>query len=176
MVFLLLKTLHIFGFVAWFAALFYIVRLFVYHTEAQSRPELERKVLSEQYTLMERRLMGIIGTPAMVGTWCFGLGMAVQNGIYLQPWFHLKLLLLLALSAYHGYCLRLMRGLWAGRFVYSSQALRWFNEIATLLLFSIAMVAVFKRLVFGWWALVPLIILALFLAAGIRLYARLRQD
>lgn len=74
-----LKALHVVGFVSWFAGLFYLVRLFVYHTEASALPEAERRVLIPQYSLMEQRLYRIITHPAMLITWIAGLGMLAAD-------------------------------------------------------------------------------------------------
>ena len=71
----LLKALHVVGFVSWFAGLFYLVRIFVYHAEADDRAEPERGILTRQFILMEQRVYGIISTPALVITWVAGLGM-----------------------------------------------------------------------------------------------------
>ena len=76
------KALHIIFVVSWFAGLFYIVRLFVYHTEAQEKEELERNILSAQFEIMEKRLWWIITTPAMVLTIVFGTWMILLNPDY----------------------------------------------------------------------------------------------
>src|SRR4051794_2260017 len=82
MEYLFCKALHIVGFVSWFAGLFYIVRLFIYHVESQAKPEPERGILHAQYTVMERRLCRAITVPAMVITFVFGGRLAM---IYVAP-------------------------------------------------------------------------------------------
>ena len=82
--FLVIKSLHIVFVVSWFAGLFYLVRLFVYHTEAQEKEQPERNLLSTQFSIMEKRLMNAITTPAMVITWLTGLTMVVINPYFLD--------------------------------------------------------------------------------------------
>src|SRR5215204_3973592 len=86
-------SIHIIFVVSWFAGLFYIVRLFIYHTEAQEKPELERKILSDQFITMEKKLWWIITTPAMILTIVFGTWMYLQNADYYlhSSWMHIKL-------------------------------------------------------------------------------------
>ncbi len=141
----LAKALHLVSAVAWFASLFHIVRLFVYHAEALEKPEAERAVLLPQYALMEKRLWRAIATPAMIGTTVFGLWLMNEVRAWTQPWFHVKLLLLLLLFAYHGLCGRIRRQLAEGKCRWSSRSLRIWNEVATVLLFTIVFTAVFRR-------------------------------
>ena len=97
------KSLHIIGFVTWFAGLFYLARIFVYHVEANDKPETERNILQAQYNIMAERLYKIITNPAIIITWLFGIGMLVLNPAYLQGgWMHAKFLLVFLLSGYHG--------------------------------------------------------------------------
>ena len=92
------KALHIVGFVAWFAGLFYLVRLFVYHAEALEKPDPERSILVAQYAKMEQRLFGIITRPAMIITFVAGIAMLMINPDYLQEgWMHIKLTLVILL-------------------------------------------------------------------------------
>ncbi len=149
-VYLAFKTLHIIGFVSWFAGLFYLVRLFIYHAEARELPEPERGVLHRQFSLMESRLYGIISTPAMIITWSGGTAMIVYRelaeGPWLgtQGWLHVKLLLVVLLTGYHHWCKGLMKRFQAGETPWSSERLRAWNEVATLFLAAIAMLAVYQ--------------------------------
>lgn len=145
---LLFKTLHIIGFVSWFAGLFYLVRLFVYHVEAFELDEPTRSVLTRQYHLMERRLYGIITQPAMWLTWVAGLSMVAWHGtawLASNAWLHVKLLLVVLLTAYHLSCRRLIQQLAHGRRPLSSYGLRLYNEVPTLLLTAIVALAVFRQ-------------------------------
>src|ERR1043166_623958 len=87
------KAIHIIFIVTWFAALFYMVRLFIYNAEAQKKEEVERKILSGQFIIMQKRLWYIIGWPGMIGSLIFGLWMIFMNPILLTlPWMWLKLI------------------------------------------------------------------------------------
>ena len=98
MLHLYLKSLHIIGFVSWFAGLFYLVRMFVYHSEAADKPELIREDWKRQYTAMQWRVYKIICNPAMMITWTCGILMLVNTPAFLQQeWLQTKLLLLVFL-------------------------------------------------------------------------------
>ena len=124
-----LKALHIIFVVSWFAGLFYIVRLFIYHTEAQEKTEIERKILSEQFIIMEKKLWWIITTPAMILTFTFGLWIIIQNDRnYLsEPWMHIKLTFVILLLVYHFVCQQIMGKLKQGIFKLKSNQLRMWN-------------------------------------------------
>ena len=92
MIYPTIKALHIIFVVSWFAGLFYMVRLFIYHTETKDKSEEEARILGDQYKIMERKLWYIITTPAMVLTVLFGTWMLFLNPYLLsQPWMHIKL-------------------------------------------------------------------------------------
>ena len=140
------KSLHIIGFVTWFAGLFYLARIFVYHVEANDKPETERNILQSQYNIMAERLYKIITNPAIIITWLFGIGMLVLNPAYLQGgWMHAKLLLVFLLSGYHGYCKGIIRKLKEGKPSLTSFQFRLFNEIPSLFLVAIVLLAVMSR-------------------------------
>jgi len=170
------KAFHIIGVVVWFAGLFYLVRLFIYHVEAEAEPEPAQSILKAQYDLMERRLYGIITTPGMVVTVAMAVGLLVQMPEYLKDgWMHIKLGLVGLLLAYHFYCGRLMGQLQRGECRWSSQQLRALNEAPTLLLVVIVMLVIFKNN-FPTGATTWLIVgLVVFMAATIQLYARKRR-
>ena len=138
MSYLAVKALHIIFVVSWFAGLFYIVRLFIYHTEAQLKPSNEAEILSAQFTIMEKKLWWIITTPAMVLTVVFGVWMLVLNpGLLSLPWMHIKLTFVLLLLIYHFVCQRLLKNVANGQFKWSSTQLRLWNELATLVLVAV---------------------------------------
>lgn len=153
-----LKALHVVGFVAWFAGLFYLVRIFVYHEEANDKPIAEKRVLQAQFLLMEWRVYRIICNPAMMITWLAGLGMLalgwwsplVPN--YLSPdmgtpgWMHLKLFLLVLLTAYHLWCKRNIILTEQGERPFSSWQYRLLNELPTLFLITISFTAVYGKM------------------------------
>src|SRR5438046_150429 len=102
--FLYVKAIHIVFVVSWFAALFYIVRLFIYNAEAQQKEEPARSILTAQLVTMQKKLWYIIGWPAMIGTYIFGWWMILQNYNYLfLPWMWLKLSSVAVLTLYHLY-------------------------------------------------------------------------
>ncbi|MDB5049342.1 MAG: protoporphyrinogen oxidase [Fibrobacteres bacterium] len=142
--YLYIKALHLVAVVSWFAGLLYIVRLFIYHVEAEGRPEPERSLLQSQFALMERRLWYGITCPAAIAAAGFGLYMMVRIRAWEAGWFQLKLVLLALLIGYHLYCGRIRKDLAAGRCRLSSVSLRIWNEVATLLLFAIVFTAVLK--------------------------------
>ncbi len=143
--YLYIKALHLVAVVSWFAGLLYIVRLFIYHVEAASRPEAERKVLEAQFALMERRLWYGITWPAFIATAACGLWMMIQIRAWEQPWFQVKAVLLVGLIGYHLYCGKIRKDLARGLKPLTSAQLRIWNEVATLLLFAIVFTAVLKN-------------------------------
>ena len=141
------KAIHIFGFVAWFAGLFYLVRMFVYHVEADNEKELKRKILKEQFTLMQKRVFSIICNTAAILTWFCGISMIYLYGM---DWFklntllHVKIVLLLILSGYHIYCGGIINKLEKGDFVMSAFSFRLFNELPSILLLAIVLLATLR--------------------------------
>src|ERR1017187_5529456 len=97
-----LLALHIIFVVTWFSGLFYIVRLFVYHAEAEKKIEPEKSILQKQYKLMEKRLWYGITWPSMIGTYVFGFWMLYENyGLNIPAWLLLKLSFVFGLTLYH---------------------------------------------------------------------------
>ncbi len=177
MSYLFFKALHIIGFVSWFAGLFYIVRLFVYHREAWEKPGEEGPILRRQYSIMEKRLYNIIQTPAMIITWIGGIGMLILNPAWLQmPWMHVKLTLVAGLVFYHITCGRMIRKMELGTLSWSSFRLRLFNELPTLVLIAIVMLAVWKNLNGLWLGLVLLLGLGVLFFIAAKLYKRKREQ
>lgn len=170
------KAFHIVGIVVWFAGLFYMVRLFVYHVEANERPEPDRTILQKQYQIMEKRLYSIITTPGMVLTVLMAIAMLiVAPDLLKETWLHVKLTLVALLIGYHHYCARLMKQMAAGKFTWGSQQLRWLNEVPTIFLVVIVLLAIFKNQLptdLTAWAVLGMVIA---FAATIQLYARKRR-
>ena len=178
MLYLWLKTFHIVGVVTWFAGLFYHGRLLVYHAEALSSPEPDRRILVAQYGRMESRLLRLIMTPAMGLTLLTAAGMLLTSTgrRYLtEPWMLAKLVLVALLIALHCWLRRIMLDLAATRGGWSAGRLRVLNEAPTVLLVLITILAVFKATL-SWRGLgltAALLVVALW--AGIRGYARYRN-
>lgn len=170
------KAFHIVGVVVWFAGLFYLVRLFIYHVEAEAEPEPAKTILKNQYELMEKRLYRIITTPGMVVTVAMAIGLLWLMPEYLhQGWMHAKLGMVALLLGYHHYCARLMKKLHKGECQWSSGQLRALNEAPTLLLVVIVMLVIFKNNLptsATTWLVAGLVVA---MAATIQLYARKRR-
>jgi len=120
------KAFHVVGFVSWFAGLFYLPRLFVYHAEAQEQQsEPARSILKAQYTVMEKRLYGIIMTPAMVVTIAMaGAMLTIQPEMLQQTWLQVKMSLVLVLVGFHYYCRKIIRQLATGEIPLTSKQFR----------------------------------------------------
>jgi putative membrane protein len=133
-----LKAFHVVFVVTWFAGLFYLPRLFVYHAVATDTVSLER------FIVMERRLYGIMSIGSALAL-VFGVAMIVTQPAYLsQGWLRTKLVLVALLVVYHHYCRVLMRSLAEGRNTRSQRWFRLFNEVPGVLLIGIAILAVVK--------------------------------
>jgi protoporphyrinogen IX oxidase len=171
-----LKAFHIIGVVVWFAGLFYLVRLFIYHVEADAEPEPAQGILKKQYALMEKRLYNIITTPGMVVTVAMAIGLlTLMPDVLKSGWMHIKLGFVALLLGYHFYCGRLMKLLEKGECKWNSKQLRALNEAPTLLLVVVVMLVVFKDSFptgATTWLMVGLVV---FMAATIQLYARKRR-
>jgi putative membrane protein len=139
MLYLWIKALHIVSVVCWFAGLFYLPRLFVYH--AQSEDTISR----ERFAIMERKLYrGIMG-PAMIATFIFGIWLIVLSpGWMSQGWLHAKLALVLLLTGYHHVCGAQMKRFARGENTRSHVFFRWFNEIPVLILLAVVILVVVK--------------------------------
>ncbi|HLG03402.1 MAG TPA: CopD family protein [Bacteroidia bacterium] len=182
-----LMALHIIFMVSWFAALFYMPRLLIYHVEAAGKDEPERSILGNQFKIMQRRLWNIIAWPSMILTWVFGLWLLVLNQIAVidaipvknlmtEAWFILKLLFVTALSFYHFQTHILFRRQQRDVFRWRSFQLRLWNEVATLFLFIIIFLAVPKQNS-GWvWGTLGVLILAAGIIGATALYRWKRQQ
>ena len=173
MVLLYIKAIHIVFVVTWFAGLFYLVRLFIYHVEAEDNPD--KKILQNQFTIMESKLWNIITTPSMILTLITGIAMLIINPSYLQfGWMHIKISFVLVLLIYHILSGRMLRKLKKGTLKMTSGQLRLWNELATLLLVAIVFIVVMQNTLNWIWGLIGLAGLALILVTGIRIYKRFK--
>jgi putative membrane protein len=173
---LYLKTLHIVFVVTWFAGLFYIVRLFIYHTEANSKPEPERSILINHFKVAERRLLYGITLPSMLLTYVFGLWMAFEMfGTDFPNWLWIKLSFVFGLTLYHIICHVMHNNLKNDRYKYSSFQLRMWNEVTTLFLFAIVYIVVTRDE--NWTRLLDYIVgIAAVLYGAIVVYKKIRQS
>jgi putative membrane protein len=140
--YLIVKAAHLVGVVAWFAGLFYIFRLLVYHVENRDKPEVAAVL-----TVMARKLYFMITTPAMLLATAMGIAlMAMNPEVLARNWFRWKLFFLIFLFAYHFYAGHVRRRFAAGDFFITSRQCRLINEIPTLILLVIVALAVIKPL------------------------------
>lgn len=175
--FLYIKALHIVFVVCWFAALFYIVRLFIYASEAQRKDDVARPILTQQLLIMQRKLWFIIGWPAAIGTHVFGWWMIFSNPTYYlaQPWMWLKIISVILLSFYHLQCQLIFNQQRLGVYKFSSFKLRIFNELATILLVAIVFLVVVKSKNGLLWGLLGTIAFAGILVLMVYIYKRTRE-
>lgn len=172
---LYLKATHIVFVVTWFAGLFYLARLLIYHREAQDKSETEKDILSRQFILMSRRLLFIITWPSAVLTLI--LGSWLLSYYHDVPvWLWIKLGCVLLLFAYHFSLDRLVRQQGRGVFPMNSMHLRLYNEVPTVLLVAISFLAVVKNEVSAIYGISGLIVLVLLLLLGVRVNRALRKD
>ena len=134
----LLKILHIISFVSWFAGLFYLPRLFVYHAMSKDKISLER------FVIMERKLFYGIMTPGGIITIILGFWLLDYG--YSGLWLNIKLLLVLLLVIYHGYCFKYLMDFKHNRNKHSHIFFRWFNEVPVILLIAIILLVELKPL------------------------------
>ncbi|MGL4632151.1 MAG: protoporphyrinogen oxidase HemJ [Leadbetterella sp.] len=170
------KALHIIGFVSWFAGLFYLVRMFVYHAEVVDKPTHLQDDWYAQFSLMQRRVYTIIANPAMMITWFCGLGMLIINPYILEGhWIKIKLGLVLGLTIYHLYCKSIMKKQEQRLDKRSSESFRMLNELPTLFLVAIVILAVCKDLVSFLWLFLGVLAFAFLLFGFIKLYKKNRE-
>jgi putative membrane protein len=159
------------------AGLFYGVRLFIYHTEAQDKPEPDRKILSDQFVIMERKLWYIIATPSMYLVLIAGITMVCLNFDYLikQPWLHVKLLFVLGLIVYHFICQHKMNQMAKGIFKWTSTQMRIWNEVATIALFAIVFLVVLKSALNWIFGVIGIILFSLIIMSAVKIYKYYRE-
>jgi putative membrane protein len=176
-----IKALHIIFIVTWFAGLFYLPRLFIYATEAGEKPETEKKVLRDQFTIMMKRLWYGITWPSAILTLIFGTWVLINGNWYLQlfapegRWLLIKLSFVVLLYAYHWTLQVILQQEIKGIYRYSSQQLRIWNEGATVLLIAIVMLVVVKQSISLVWGVVGLVLFIGLLMSAIRIYKLLRD-
>lgn len=178
---LYLKALHIIFIVTWFAGMFYIVRLFIYNAEADGKAEPERTILQKQLLLMSRRLWLGITWPSAVLTLVFGpwvmLSANWDNALFRPQgrWLLVKLVFVILLYAYHFSLHSIYKQQAAGIFRYSSQKLRIWNEVATIFLVAIVMLATVKQSISLVWGVLGLVGFIVVLMSAIRVYKVVRS-
>jgi putative membrane protein len=169
-------SMHIIFMVCWFAALFYMPRLLIYHVEATLKPEPDKSILSDQLKIMQRRLWNAISWPSMILTFIFGTWMLVLNwGLLIQPWFILKLVFVFLLSLYHLQTHFIFKKQQRDEIKWNSFTLRMWNEVATIFLFAIIFLVVPKPNS-GWvWAALGLVLFILAIFSAVAIYKANRE-
>jgi protoporphyrinogen IX oxidase len=168
-----IKALHIIFIVTWFSGMFYIVRLFIYNTEAEAKEPVEREILHRQFTIMIRRLWLGITWPSAVLTLIFGGWIAYLLG-NIPGWLWIKLLFVLGLYSYHFSLHFIYKKQIQGIYTYTSQQLRIWNEVATIFLVAIVMLAVVKQSISLVWGLVGIALLSIVLMSAVKIYKLIR--
>lgn len=167
------KALHIIFIVTWFAGMFYIVRLFIYNTEANEKGQPEKDILQKQFSIMIKRLWLGITWPSAILTAVFGPWLWVMLD-HLPQWLMVKLLFVLGLYVYHFTLHSIYRQQLKGIFNYSSQKLRIWNEVATIFLVAIVTLATVKQSISLVWGLAGLVGFIVVLMSAIKIYKNLR--
>lgn len=175
MTYLYLKAIHIIFMVSWMAGLFYIVRLFVYHVEANGKPERERVVLQNQFVIMQYKLWYYITVPAMILTVISGTWMIYINTSLLQAnWMLVKLAFVAGLLIYHFICQRIIKQLQLGIYNWTSTQFRLWNEVATIFLVAIAFTVILKSAIDWIYGLVGLLIFIIVIMSAVKIVKRIR--
>jgi putative membrane protein len=172
--YLYIKALHIIFIVTWFSGMFYIVRLFIYNTEAAEKTGAEREILLAQFRIMIRRLWLGITWPSAILTLIFGSCVWIMLGST-PPWLMVKLIFVVLLYLYQFSLHILYREQQKGIFRFSSQKLRIWNETATLLLFAIVFLASVKQAMSWVFGLAGIVSLSVMLMLAIRIYKKVRE-
>ncbi len=172
-----IKALHLIFVITWFAGLFYIPRLFVYHIEANDKPEPDRIILVNQLKIMTSRLWYIITWPSAILTTIFGVWLLIINPALLNfGWMHLKLAFVVLLFVYHFKCHLIYKEMQEDVIKWSSNGMRIWNEVSTIILFAVIFLVILRDS-FNWiYGVVGIILLSAILMLGIKIYKRIRSN
>jgi putative membrane protein len=173
---LYLLSLHIIFVITWFAGLFYIVRLFVYHSEADIKPEPERSILINHFKGAERRLWYGITWPSAILAWVFGISVLINKfGNDIPNWLLLKLCFVAGLTFYHLMCGWLFNMYKKDKIVFSGMKMRLWNEVATVFLIAIIFIVILKSTSDWIYGLAGLIIFSALLFLAVKIYKKFRE-
>ena len=171
-----IKSLHLIFVITWFAGLFYIVRLFVYQIEASQKPSPDKEIIGEQLKLMARRLWFIISWPSMILATGFAVWLLVLRPFYISDaWMQVKLGFVVLLIIYHIKCHLIFKDLQRDKVTYSSNFMRIFNEGATIILFAVVFLVILKNAINWIYGTIGLILFAIIIMLGFKLYKRIRE-
>lgn len=172
------KSLHIIFIISWFVGLFYLPRIFVYHTDACKKPSPEKEILQAEYARIAKLLFNAIMNPAMylaLGTGFWMVYASWWSNFGLHRWLHIKLLFVIGVVIFHFVCRKLMLELRASKFRLSSLQLRLFNELATVLLFAIVFLVVIKSSLDWIWGVIGLLIFSIVILSAVRIVKIIRE-
>ena len=171
-----IKALHLIFVVTWFAGLFYIPRLFIYHIEAAGKPSPEREILTKQLKLMTKRLWNIITWPSAILCSLFaGWLLLLMPGFLEMPWMQVKLGFVVLLSLYHLKCHQIYKQLQRDEVRYTSRFMRIWNEVTTLILFAVVFLVILRNAINWIFGVVGIMVLGILLMLGIRLYKKIQE-
>jgi len=168
-----IKALHIIFIVTWFSGMFYIVRLFIYNTEAAEKEGIEKEILQKQFSIMIRRLWMGITWPSAILTVIFG-GWLVSFYPVIPQWLWIKLGFVVGLYIYHFTLQKIYKDEMKGIFRYTSNQLRVWNEVATIFLIAIVMIVTVKDNMSWLWGIVGLALFTAALMSAIKIYKIIR--
>jgi putative membrane protein len=172
-----IKSLHLIFVITWFAGLFYIPRIFIYHIEASKKATPEKEILGTQLKLMAKRLWFIITWPSAILALVFGIWLLALAPYWLeQSWMHAKLGFVVLLIMYHIKTHLIFKQLQKDQIKYTSNFMRIWNEGATLLLFAVVFLVLLKSTLNMAYGMLALVGLAVLLMLGIKLYKRTRSE
>ena len=174
MYFQYIKSIHIIFIITWFAGLFYIVRLFVYFAETALLPSPEQEILRKQYKLMQKRLWYGITWPSAIITAIMGTLLVLEYGT-IPFWLWIKLGFVVLLYIYHYLCHKIFKNQQGDVSSYTSQQMRLWNEVATVLLVGIVFVVVLKNALGLFWGFIGLAAFTVMILFGMKIYKLLRS-
>jgi protoporphyrinogen IX oxidase len=160
MQYLIFKALHVIFIVSWFAGLFFMGRLFIYHRDALDKSKEEQDILIPLFSSAERRVLYIIIMPSMLITVALGLRLMMASGAYREGWFHFKMLFVFLFIGYNHYCSRIRKQLLNKTIRLSSLKLRLLNEVPFLFLIAIVFTVFLKSFFSALWAATVVISIA----------------
>lgn len=177
MTYLYLKALHFIFIITWFAGLFYIVRIFIYQTEASEKSEPDRSILVKEYMGNGKRLWLGITWPSAILTLIFGswLLFGPRASFLSMGFMHIKLTLVFLLYVYQFICQRIYSQLQKGIYKYTSTQLRIWNEVATILLVGIVFIIVLKSTMSLLWGIIGLLLFSIMIMLAVRIYKNIRE-
>lgn len=165
--------LHIIFVVTWFAGLFYIVRLFIYHTEAEKKPEPERTILQSQFKIMEKRLWYGITWPSAIITYVLGFTLLWNRyGFSVPSWLLIKLCFVFGLTLYQIQNQVIFSNLQKNKIKWSSIKLRMWNELATVFLVVIVFIVTLKDMISFLWGAIGILLFGFALWGAIMIYRK----